>query len=176
MKNERLEEVMLLIKKGHKDALGQLYDITYQDIYRYIYSITASKEHALDLTHDVFIQAYRNIQSYNGKGHAMAWLITIARNQTYMFLRKHSRTILVDYDIDHVDDKVEKMNNSLLVDMIMNELKDDEREVVVLHIVEDLTFLEISKILEKKLSTVLSIYHRSIKKLKQKYGGAQHEK
>ena len=175
MRKERLEELMSLVRSGHKDALGELYDLTYLDIYRYIYSITNSKEHAQDLTHDVFIQVYKNISSYNGKGHAMAWLITIARNQTYMFLRKNNRNVLVDYEIDHIDDKVEEMNNSIIMSMIMNELNDDEREIVVLHVVEDLTFIEISKILDKNLSTVLSKYHRSIKKLKSRYGGAQHE-
>ena len=176
MGKHRVEALMDLIKQGHKDALGELYDLTYLDIYKYVYSITNSKEHAQDITHDVYIQIYKNIQSYNGKGHAMAWLITIARNQTYMFLRKNNRSVLVDYEIDHVDDKIEDMQNSILIDMFMNELSEEEREIIVLHVVEDLTFIEISKIVNKNLSTVLSQYHRSVKKLKRKYGGAHREK
>ena len=93
-----------------------------------------------------------------------------------MFLRKNNRSVLVDYDIDHIDDNIETMQNSILMDMIMKELSEEEREIVVLHVVEDLTFIEIANIVEKKLSTVLSQYHRSIKKLKNKYGGAHNEK
>ncbi len=173
MDKQYIHSLLIDIQKDNKQALSDLYDLTYIDIYKYIYSITLNKETAQDITHDVYIQVYKHIHTYNGKGHAMAWLITIARNLTYMFLRKENKTVLVDYQIDSIDNKHQTYNDSILLDMIMNEMNDIEREILVLHIIENLTFLEISHILNKNISTILSQYHRCIKRLKKKYGGAK---
>ena len=40
---------------SNQAALGEIYDLMYNDVFRYIYSIVHSKEYAQDLTHDTFI-------------------------------------------------------------------------------------------------------------------------
>ena len=119
MDKKKLDLLMNKMKNGDQGALGELYDMTYLDIYKYIYSITKSSELAQDLTHDVFIQAYKNAPSYSNKGHAMAWLITLSRNLTYMYLRKSNRTVLLDEPIEQSDDSMDQVNNSILFKTII---------------------------------------------------------
>ena len=44
------------------------------------------------------------------------------------------------------------------------------KEVVTLHVINDLKFKEIAKIMKKPLGTVLWIYNKAIKKLRDKVG------
>ena len=54
----------------------------------------------------------------------------------------------------------------MMIEKMMNILRQEEREIIILHVEEGLTFKEISEIMEMKLTTVLNKYHRSLKKLK----------
>ena len=68
---DKIENLIMLIQNGQQNALGELYDICFQQIFQYIYSIVKNKEYAQDLTHDTFIQIYQNIKLYNQKGNPM---------------------------------------------------------------------------------------------------------
>ena len=55
--------------------------------------------------------------------------------------------------------------NQEFLKQIMSILDASEQEIITLHIVSGLKHAEIAKLLGKPLSTVLSKYHRAIKKL-----------
>ena len=167
VKDKRLDELLNLLKEKNQEVFAELYDIMHDEIFRYIYSIVRNKEYAQDLTHDTFIQIYKNAGHYNQKSHAKAWMITISRNITYMSLRKSNRELLVDYEIDHPDQGMkETIHDKILIEKMMTLLNNEEREIIVLHIIEGFAFREISSIMDIGLSTVLSKYHRSLKKLR----------
>ena len=54
-----------------------------------------------------------------------------------------------------------------MIRQCMDRLSDEERQIVVLHAVAGFRHREIGALLELPLSTVLSKYHRAIKKLKE---------
>ncbi len=56
-----------------------------------------------------------------------------------------------------------------LIQTCMESLSDEERQILVLHAVAGFKHREIAKILGLKLSTVLSKYHRAIKKMKENF-------
>ena len=53
---------------------------------------------------------------------------------------------------------------------MLKTLDNVSREIVVLHIINDLKFKEIAGIVNKPLGTVLWIYNKAIKELKKKVG------
>ena len=165
MLEKKLENLVVELKEN-QDVLAQIYDCMYDEVYRYIYSIVHNKEYAQDLTHDTFIQVYRNVHLYKPKGNAKAWIITISRNVTYMSLRKLSREQVVDYEIDGVDEGMNGIHDKMMIKRMMKILCRDESEIIILHVVEGLKFKEIAQIMDLKLSTVLNKYHRSLKKLR----------
>lgn len=60
---------------------------------------------------------------------------------------------------------------------VLQTLAEDERQIVVLHTVSGLKHREIAEFLKMPLSTVLSKYNRSLKKLNEKLTkGAGYEK
>lgn len=165
LKENNLENLLIALKDDNR-VIGDIYDLMYNEVYRYIYSIVHAKEYAQDLTHDTFIQIYKNAHLYKGNGHAKAWIITISRNITYMSLRKSSREQVVDYHIDSVDESINDIHDKMMIEKMMNILCQEEREIIILHVVEGLTFKEISQVMDLKLSTVLNKYHRSLKKIR----------
>lgn len=64
----------------------------------------------------------------------------------------------------------------MLLKIVLEELTVEERKLVILNLVEGFTFLEISKFLNMKLSTVLSKYNRAMKKVRKRYKEAINEK
>ena len=172
---DKIENLIMLIQNGQQNALGELYDICFQQIFQYIYSIVKNKEYAQDLTHDTFIQIYQNIKLYNQKGNPMSWIVTIARNITYMSLRKKQRETLVDYQIELHDVSIDQISDKIMIQTMLSHLSNEEREIIVLHVIYGFSFHDISHIVELILATVLSKYHRSLKKLKKFYGGKENE-
>lgn len=165
LKTKQLEEYFLLLKED-KNILEDIYDVTYRAIFAFIFSITKHKESALDITHDTYITLYQNIHSYKAKGHPMAYLYTIAKNCTNMYFRKHKYECLCEEHLQIPSINMDP-NSRITIEYLLNVLTEEEREIVVMRIFSDLPFKDIAKILKIPISTALSKYHRSIKKMKE---------
>ena len=96
---------------------------------------------------------------------------SIETNIINRFYQIKSRSELIDDEVslDNISkntDESELMIKNDYLNRLLNNLDIEEREIISLHIVSDLKFREISKILNKPLSTVLNKYNRAIKKIK----------
>ena len=89
-------------------------------------------------------------------------------------------SVLTQRDCPHLDigenDNISTEDNIVLTEVLQT-LAEDERQIVVLHTVSGLKHREIAEFLKMQLSTVLSKYNRSLKKLNEKLTkGAGYEK
>ncbi len=168
-KEALLEEYMAQIAKGDHDALAALYQHTNASIYGFALSILKNASDAEDALHDCFLDIYQAAGSYRPQGKPMAWIFTIVRNRCLQKLRERGRTA----DIPPEDwepylkscDSVTP-EDRLLIGACMERLTQEERQIVVLHAVSGFRHREIAQILQLPLPTVLSKYHRALKKLK----------
>ena len=111
---------------------------------------------------------------YRPMGKPMAWVFTIARNLAMSRLRIQKQTCSVqpgdlenDLSFSYVTDNDDRM----VLLAVLELLNDQEREIILLHAVSGLTHREIANDLVLPLSTVLSKYHRGLKKAqKTSYG------
>lgn len=104
----------------------------------------------------------------------MAWIFTIARNLAYMKLRKRKRVSMLSIeDAENVVgfSDVTNAEERMVLEVAFRILNVEERQIVMLHAVSGLKHKEISQIMKKPLSTVLSKYNRAIKKLEKAVGG-----
>ena len=62
------------------------------------------------------------------------------------------------------------MKKSEEIFKLLDLLEPLEKEIIIMHVINDLKFREISKILNKPLGTVLWIYNKAIKKMKMEVG------
>ncbi len=95
------------------------------------------------------------------------YLAVIAKNATLKFIRRQGRFETVEYCEEY--GRVNE-NESLFYDDFLScaykNLKENEINILLLHLVHGYTFVEIAQRYNTPVSTVSSIYHRSIKKLR----------
>lgn len=172
-KNKIVENCIINLAKGNSNYLDELYSLIKGDVYAYALSKSLPRLDAEDIMQDTFMQIYKNAKLYTPRGKPMAWIMTIETNLINRYYQLKSRTVNMDDEIlessiiDDNDYSKSSINNRVIND-ILALLNEDERQIIVLHIVSNMKFKEIAKLLNKPLSTVLSKYNRAFKKLKEK--------
>lgn len=157
------------IDSGNKDGLKKIYDYYGHAVYSYALSIVKCQGLAEDICQEVFIKIWNNSNRYKRSGNPKGWIMTITRNTSIDYLRKYKREEIVnEFHIAADKDIAEDVNQRIQINEALAELKDEEREVVVLHAISDLTFKNIGEILDKPLGTVTWRYREAIKKLKER--------
>lgn len=180
MKQERdrdpaeLEELLLRIAQGEQQALEELYRRTRGAVYALALSFLKNAHDAQDVTQDAFVRVWEGAVQYRPQGSPMAWLLTITRNLARMKLRQGARQAELseeEWEAIPADSPSVTPEDRELLQTALAGLEDQERQVVLLHAVTGLKHREIAALLEMPLATVLSKYHRALKKLKNKLKG-----
>ena len=154
---------------GDQEALAQLYHRARTAVYGLALSYVKNAHDAQDITQDTFVQIWDNAPQYRPKGSPMGWILTIARNLALMKLRQGARNVeLEDEEWNAIPAESEglSLEDRELLQTALGQLEEQERRVVVLHAVTGLKHREIAALLELPLATVLSKYHRALKKLR----------
>ncbi len=172
--NNYLDECIFKIANKDKEALSELYRKTSKSVYSFALTILKNTYDAEDILHDVYISLYNSADKYKSSGKPMAFIITVTKNLCLMKLRERKKSAdIPDEDWEkYLDEKtkVSTEDKEVLI-KCMTCLKDDEKQIVILHAVSGFKHREIADILDMRLSTVLSKYNRALKKLKEQLGG-----
>lgn len=170
--NERrreLDRLMLQVGRGDREAFARLYSLTQGAVYALALSLLQNNQEAQDTAQDVFVRVWESAPAYRPQGAAMAWLLTIARNMARTRLRQSGRQVSLEEEkwnaIPAERPEVSPEDRQILQEALA-QLGAEERQIVLLHAVTGLKHREIAQLLERPLSTVLSKYHRGLKKLK----------
>lgn len=169
MTNTEFEASIKLIINNDKNGLEAIYKEYITSVYALVLSIVKNKENAEDITADFFIKLWSKAHTYNFKGHHKTWLMTMAHNMSIDFIRKNNKELLtedISPDFKSYSSMENEIHDKLLMASILSILNTTEREIVILHLINDLTFKDISKILNKPLGSVAWIYNSAIKKLR----------
>lgn len=162
------ENLLERMSRGEVSAMGDLYELIEKDVYAYAISKTANRVDAEEITHDTFVQVWKNSTQYKPMGKPLAWIFTIEMNLIRHQFNNNQKFIPLDEAIDSEADCIEfteSVINDEFLRQVLAILSEEEREIISLHIVSGLKHREIAKLLNKPLSTVLSRYNRAIKKL-----------
>lgn len=172
MEQREFEKSMEQIRLGDKDGLKKIYESYLGYIYTIVYGILGNKENAEDVTAEFFIRLWNSASTYrNGNAHR-AWIATIARNMATDFIRKHGKEVFLEEDEQEADDSPtveEQVVEEMTVMQALAHLKENERKVVDMKVLGEMTFQEISQALGIPIGTVTWRYQNAIKKLR-RYG------
>lgn len=161
--------------KGEASAFGQLYDHYQPRIYRFILVRVGRREEAEDLTHQVFLNAWKGMPSYESRGLPFSsWLYRISRNSLIDFYRTKKNDVSVEevpleaLGLDSsLHTNTEKKLEAARLMRAMQELKADHQEVIVLRFIEEQTIAETAKALNRSQGAVKLLQHRALRNLKQ---------
>lgn len=163
-----LDNYMIRIAGGDKDALAELYRRSHAAVYGFALSILKNTHDAEDVLQDTYLQVWQAAGSYRALGKPMAWLMTITRNLAMTRLRSRSRTDSFspeDWQDRLAETPAVTPEDRMTLEALLTALSEQERQIVTLHALAGLKHREVSALLELPLPTVLSKYNRALKKL-----------
>ena len=118
---------------------------------------------------ETYLHIYQAAGRYKPNGNPMPWIFTITRNLALMKIRESKRQDELpaeDSAVFWAEDSALSAEDRLVLGAAMRELADEERQILMLHAVTGMKHREIAQDLGMPLSTVLSRYNRSLKKLR----------
>lgn len=180
------------IIKGKTELFSVIIDRYQSKVYSTAFRYTNEIEDARDLTQEIFIKLYNNLQSYSGKASFSTWLYRIAVNRCIDWTRKKKlQTVSAIYDFGDEEinifdliadikggpeEAIVRQENRVYIRKAMEELPEIYRTVIVLYYYEDFSPKEISEIMGVPKRTIETRLYRGKSLLKLKledfaYGG-----
>lgn len=179
------QELMDRSKGGDMTPYAMLFKRHADRIWRMAYMILHSSAAAEDVTQETFTRGLTHIASYRGEAEPRAWFSSIALNLCRHYLRdKNKEAELADSaklerggrvgrprTRGALSSAVRRETNRLLA-VALGYLTQAQREVFVLHYVDDLPYEEVSQILEIRPGAARALAHRAKAVLQKQLGPA----
>jgi len=171
MASEDLKGLIQKLQKGDIAVFDDIYYQTKNIVYYTILGILKDPSLSEDIMQDTYLKALEKIHSYKPKASFTAWIVTIARNLALNEYNKMKKELKIDPQTDEYVFGTTKSNSEseMIVEELLDKLKDKEKEIVILHVIGDLKHKEIARLLDMPLGTVTWTYSEAIKKLKDEY-------
>jgi RNA polymerase sigma-70 factor (ECF subfamily) len=173
---QQMEDNDLVLKaKTQAEALGRLYEMYYERIFRFCVYRLFNKEIAEDVTSAVFLQMARGIRGFKGRYEQdfRNWLYAIAANQANAYIRKTSRRekLLEEAAGSIMSARADELEKSFEPDWpglytAILRLKPRHQTIVTLKFFENFSYEQIAQILDVKEANVRVTLHRILNKLR----------
>jgi RNA polymerase sigma-70 factor, ECF subfamily len=154
------------IRAGDDDAFGELYRMFAPMVHGIILA-RVPRDEVDDVVQEVFIAAYRNLDTLRDLSAVGAWLAMIARNRAVEFFRRLRPTEELSEDLSHHDRPLTEAREILTA---IRALPEAYRETLVLRLVEGMTGPEIAAQTGLTPESVRVNLHRGMKLLREKLG------
>ncbi|KAI7263955.1 hypothetical protein KC345_g8984, partial [Hortaea werneckii] len=144
------------VQEGERELFSYIVDVYQQPVYRYCCRMLGNRqdaEDAEDAVQDVLVKAYQSIRGYKPTVSFQAWLYRIACNHCLNLLRRRRmqghflRLFRPETAVAGPEQKLEECLYSPVLAAALGRLSPEERNLLVLRVFEEQTFLEISAIL-----------------------------
>lgn len=168
--------------RANVDAFANIVDCYEAPLLRYILRISSlSHAEAEEVLQETFLSCWKNLRGYDQSLPFRSWLYRIAHNQTISTFRKkktrnEEKQEELDLELFDLADGAEELGVRLdrkergkqVYDVLQN-LKADHREVLVLRYLEGYDYEAISDILRKPPGTVATLLRRAKKAFQQSW-------
>ncbi|MGN0308206.1 MAG: RNA polymerase sigma factor [Lachnospiraceae bacterium] len=163
------------IKQGDEQAFSRLYELTYQKLYFFCYSILGNREDAQDALQETYIKIIENIHTLENDKLLLAWINRIAYSRCMKILdKKRSQPMesemlqaIIDEKMeDSLETQVMQSIESQSLHSILKNMDSIYRSVLILKYFEDLKISQISFILRVPEGTVKRRLHSARNLLK----------
>ena len=182
LKNLTDEQLVELAVSENPDAFGEIVNRWERKIFALCYGMLQREDEAKDAAQEAFISAYKNLPKFRGDAKVSSWLHRIAVNQcltkkrrektrseTFIDEEKNEEERYFVASANHSPSKVfEQSERTNTIRTAINSLPSDLKEIVIMKEFEELTFREISEMLDLPLSTVKSRLYTALKQLRMK--------
>ena len=174
------EKLILRFQEGDINAYNELVKRYKDRLLNFVFRYFNNVEQAEDVVQDTLIKLYTHASYYKNVAKFSTWIFTIAKNNALTELRKNKRkktdSLWTDdgkfIDISSKEESLEsKVQNEIAIDQLnkfLDEIPENFRIAVVLRDFQELSYEEISTILEIPIGTIKSRINRGRIQLAQK--------
>lgn len=173
-----IAELVEQVKNNNTESFTKLYNVTYKSVYYFALSITKNKDMSLDITQEVYILVYINIQLLKNNRLFMSWIHKITYHQSLKALsqeEKHPTPIenineLASNDKYSLQDEplniILKNEQATTITKYITLLKEEYRSVIIMKYFHSMKIQEIAYIMDCPEGTIKSRLHNAKKQLK----------
>jgi RNA polymerase sigma-70 factor (ECF subfamily) len=167
---QELERALEAARDGAEWAWREIYDSLAPAVIGYLRARGAAEPE--DLAGEVFVQVVRDLPAFDGDARGFrSWAFTIARNRLLDDARRRARRPAVstapsalesaEVGGDVVDDALARLDLQR-VTAILATLSEDQRDVLLLRVVGDLTVEEVARVISKRPGAVKQLQRRGL--------------
>jgi len=165
------------LKAGDESAFKELVDIHKDRVYNTALGIVQNAQDAEDVAQEVFIQVFRSIHSFKGDAKLSTWLYRIATTRSLDLLRSKKskkRFGIIQRlfgeggepefeipDFNHPGVALEQKENAARLFKAISQLPENQKIAFTLHKLEDLSYQEVSEVMQNTVPAVESLMHRA---------------
>ncbi|WP_127845080.1 RNA polymerase sigma factor [Psychroflexus aestuariivivens] len=142
-------------------------------LYWHIRNIVKVHEDADDVLQNTFLKVYKNIDKFKGDSKLFSWMYRIGTNESITFLNKKAKKLKIsdqefkDYLIDSLQSDVYFEGDQIQIELqkAIETLPEQQKKVFNMRYFEDLSYEDMSEILESSIGALKSNYHHARKKV-----------
>ncbi|WP_372238079.1 RNA polymerase sigma factor [Paenibacillus sp. FSL R7-0337] len=164
--SKKIEEAIHQVHAGDRQAFTTIITEYERKIYTYCYYLLRNREEAEDAVQDIFVKVYQQLRRYEKRVSFSAWLYKVAYHHCLDQLRRRKRRsrLLSLYKLQLMTHQQE-LPEEPPVDRILENLTSEERGLLILRVIEQYSFEEISMITGSSSAALRKKYERLRKKL-----------
>lgn len=161
------------LKEKSENEFEKFFKSYLNRIYTVVYRVVKNSAVAEELTQEVMMKVYNNINKFREQSKLSSWVFRIAYNQAISYIRKNKKLKSLDYYVSEIKsnaekhlDHLEKQETSEYIKRKLMELPENYRVALTLYHFRDLSYKEIAYTMNIKIGTVKTYIHRGRKELK----------
>lgn len=149
----------------------KIYQTYFQYVYLYLLKLCKNEHVAEELTSETFFKAMKAIDRFQGTSGINTWLITIAKNSYYSYIKKNQsvtdvQTLEIKDDKADIEHQMVNAETSLEIYKVLHLLEEPYKEVFSLRVLGELSFKQIAEIYGKTENWACVTFHRAKGKIK----------
>lgn len=180
MEKEKLVALVTKVQQGDNDAMNELFNAFYNDLYYFALKTVKEEDLALDVTQEAFVEIINTIGKLEEPAAFVTWAKQITYHQCTRYFKK-KKDVIVDEDEDGntVFDTLKEENSEFIPDealdkddfkktilAILNELSEEQRSAVMMYYFDEMSVKQIAEIQGTTEGTVKSRLNYARKAIK----------
>ena len=170
-----LEILKHISSHQNEEAFKLLVSYYHQKIYWQIRRMVLIHEDADDVTQNVFIKIYQNLDTFKNEAKLSTWIFRITYNETINFINKNAKDKNVSFE-DYSNSVANELSSDeyydgneidLKLQKAIANLPEKQRIVFMMKYYDELKYEQISEILGTSVGGLKASYHHAVTKIKE---------